>query len=107
MSVMTTLRTVAKMGRSMKKRDSMASGPLLFGASILGRALGSVGLAGVGVFRSLPGDRRRRRLQRWHGAQLRLDLHVRPHLLQAADEDAIVRPQPLGDLAQAVLLQRP
>src|SRR5262249_43348800 len=109
MSVMTTLRTVAKMGRSMKKRDSMASGPLLFGASILARVLvpGRGGPAAAGVFRSLLGDRRRRRPQRGHGASLRLDLRVRPDLLEPADEDAVVRRQPLDDLAQAVVLERP
>src|SRR4051812_3857582 len=116
MSVMTTLRTVAKMGRSMKKRDSMAGGPLLFGALILARALRWGGpitrrfrflRCARGVPRGGLGGRRPRRGQRGHGAGFRGDLRVRAHLLEPADEDPVVRLQPGDDLAQAVLLQRP
>src|SRR4051812_35809139 len=95
MSVMTTLSTVAKIGRSMKKRESMADGP-----STLGPA---------GGLRVLPGGRgcRRRLAQRRHGRGLRLDLHVCMNLLKPADEDPVARIQSLVHHAQAVLLKRP
>src|SRR3954465_14088671 len=78
-SVMATLSTVAKIGRSMKKRDSMAVGP---------SGLGPTGGPGVS-----PGGRgRRRRLaQCRHGCGLRLDLRVRANLHQPADKDPVVR----------------
>src|SRR3954452_2684674 len=77
MSVMTTLSTVAKMGRSMKKRDSMALVPSAPGPT---RRLCL-----------LPGGRGgwRRLAQGRHGPGLRLDLHVRTNLREAADEDPI------------------
>src|SRR4051794_17491276 len=95
MSVMHTLRTVAKIGRSMKKRDSMAdrSSPL-----------GSTGGLGALAGRR---SRWRRRAQRRHGRGLRLDLRARADLLEPADQDPIVGLQALVNHAQAVFLKRP
>src|SRR4051794_17538266 len=96
-SVMHTLSTVAKIGRSMKKRDSMADG-----SSLLAPLGGRSGFPSPGG-----GGRRRGRTQGRHGHGLRLDLHVRANLRQPADEHHVVRLQALGNHAQAVLLQRP
>src|SRR5262245_32466323 len=94
-SVITTLSTVAKIGRSMKKRDSMADGPSLL--AVGGRALVRHGGHGC----------RRRLAQRRHGDGLRLDLQVGANLRQSADEHRVVGVQALKNHPQAVLLKRP
>src|SRR5690349_21750743 len=88
-SVMAALSTVAKIGRSIKKRESMADRP-----SLLGSGGGLVVLSG--------GNGHRRRLaQRRHGPGLRLDLHLRTSLLYASHEDPVVLVQALDNHAQA------
>src|SRR4051812_19590189 len=94
-SGMATLSTVAKIGRSMKKRDSMAVGPAGPGPT------GGPGASPRG--RAPP----RRLAQRRHGRGRGLDLHVRADWHQPADEDPVVRLQAPGNHAQAVLLKRP
>src|SRR5262245_31056511 len=89
-SVIATLSTVATMGRSMKKRDSMAGGP-----SATGPASGLCWLP----------DRRRLTEGR-HGYGLDPNRHVRAYLLDPADQNPVVGAQSLGDHAQAVLLER-
>ena len=122
--------TVAKIGRSMKNRAIMARAPLSAWAGpeeaktaeLVGRLAGSLasgslaleslasgpvasGSLALGRVRRgsissrVPAERRHRHL-------LGADRHARPDLLQAADDDPVVRLQPLGDHAQAVVLER-
>src|SRR5208337_4393411 len=44
--------------------------------------------------------------ERRHGPLLGADRHTRPDLLQAADDDPFIGLQPLGDHAQAIVLER-
>ena len=104
---MTIDSTVAKIGRSMKKCEIIG-----LAAPHLGAVAGLSALGGRRLRRLPACAARRRRLvpalaERRHRHPLRLDLHARPDLLQAADDDPVVRLQPLGDHPQAVVLQRP
>src|SRR6266404_2076441 len=71
--VMTTESTVAKMGRSMKKREIMSAGRSLFG--LVGRRRFPACLTA----------------DRWHGCLLRLDQHAGTGLLQAPNDDPVLR----------------
>src|SRR5271168_215043 len=79
-SVMRMDSTVAKIGRSMKKCESIIRRSLLLARSLLAEGR--------------------------HGSLLRLDLHVWPDLLERTDGDPILGVQPVGDDAQAVRLER-
>src|SRR5262245_9745388 len=81
---MTIEMTHARTGRSMKKRASTA------------------GL--LSVLPGLRGERLRGRDRHVH--EFRLDRDAGPYLLQAGDDHPLTRPQPLGDLPQAVV-ERP
>src|SRR4051794_32863900 len=108
-SVMSTLRTVAKIGRSMKNFESMRGGPsgLRRPCGLPARARPLLALARRLLVGPRAGGRRGRRLgERRHRPGLRLDRRVGAGLLDAADEHEVVRLQPLDDLAQAVFLER-
>src|SRR5437879_4263616 len=92
-SVMTIDSTAAKIGRSMKKRENTAA---LRRSATLIRA----GSVSDGLF--LPSLTLRALIS---AAHLRLDFHVAPHLLQAADDDALVRLEALLNDPQ-VIVQR-
>src|SRR6516165_5117957 len=88
--VMTSDSTVAKMGRSMKNREIMASQSSALTVSLV-HAL-------VLVSRLLTLD--------GHGHFFRLDSHLGPDHLQAADNNSFASFQPVRDDAQTIFLQR-
>src|SRR5262245_24663961 len=79
--IVTIASTAAKIGRSMKKRDSTSAAP--------GGGGGGNGRGG--------------RLGRLDGHVLRRDRDARPHALDARDDDAVVGRQPRAHDAQALV----
>src|SRR5579859_6595922 len=109
-SVITTESTVAKIGRSMKKREIMAKQTRRQGdnetrrQALLAFLLVSLSPCLLVCLHRLTERRHRRQSFRLHD-------HLRPHLLQRPDHDPILRSQlgawPRLDDAPAVGLQRP
>src|ERR1700683_5408493 len=95
-NVMTTDRTVAKIGRSMKKRANMPGASLVGSARTfrVGLRLGA-GRSGWGFGRLAVEDGGT--AERWHVDQLRPDFHPRADLLQPADNYPFARLQPVRD----------